>query len=145
MHKDADKKGLLLTIGGRDPRITKVGYHLRKYKLDELPQLWNVLAGEMSIVGPRPEVKKYVDLYTNDQKKILAVRPGITDVASLKFKNENVLLATQEDPEDYYIKEIIPTKIRLNQVFMGSPSVGNYFYIILKTIQEIIFTKKPAK
>lgn len=136
MHVDADKKGLL-TVGGRDPRITRSGYILRKFKLDELPQLFNVLAGDMSVVGPRPEVKKYVDLYNDEQRKVLSVRPGITDMASIEFSNENEILEKQADPEQYYIDHIMPEKIRLNQQYIQSPTVGNYFRIILLTAKKI--------
>jgi lipopolysaccharide/colanic/teichoic acid biosynthesis glycosyltransferase len=137
MHVNSDKKGLLLTVGHRDPRITKLGRTLRKYKLDELPQLWNVLIGEMSIVGPRPEVKKYVDLYTPEQRRILSVRPGVTDIASVEYRNENTLLAKQANPEKFYIEHIMPKKIELNHVFIEDPTIGNYFRIIFKTIYSI--------
>lgn len=136
MHVDADKKGLL-TVGGRDPRITRSGYILRKFKLDELPQLFNVLGGDMSLVGPRPEVKKYVDLYNDEQRKVLTVRPGITDMASIEFSNENEILEKQANPEQYYIDHIMPEKIRLNQQYIQSPTVGNYFRIILLTVKKI--------
>ncbi|MGN6569262.1 MAG: sugar transferase [Flavipsychrobacter sp.] len=135
MYVDADKRGLLTV--GKDARITSAGHYLRKYKLDELPQLFNVLMGDMSIVGPRPEVKKYVDLYTEEQKKILNVRPGITDLASIKFKNENDLLHTQSDPEQFYILHIMPEKIRFNNIFIKSPTPANYFKIIFMTIGHI--------
>lgn len=135
MYIDADKRGLLTV--GKDARITSSGHYLRKYKLDELPQLFNVLMGDMSIVGPRPEVKKYVDLYTEEQKKILNVRPGITDLASIKFKNENDLLHTQSDPEQFYIAHVMPEKIRFNNVFIKSPTPANYFKIIFMTIGHI--------
>jgi lipopolysaccharide/colanic/teichoic acid biosynthesis glycosyltransferase len=133
MKVNADKLGLL-TVGGRDPRITNSGYIMRKYKLDELPQLFNVLKGEMSLVGPRPEVRKYVDLYTSDQRQVLQVRPGITDEASIKYKNENDLLATSDNPERTYIEEIMPAKLELNKKFIQNPSLMNYIAIILKTI-----------
>lgn len=136
MHINADKLGLL-TVGGRDPRITSAGYFIRKYKLDELPQLWNVLIGDMSIVGPRPEVKKYVDLYTPQQREILNVRPGITDIASIMFKNENEILDKQADPESYYIQHIMPEKIRLNYIYIQRPNIINYFRIILLTAKNI--------
>ena len=106
MVPDAFSKGAL-TVGSRDPRVTGVGYYLRKYKLDELPQLFNVLFGEMSFVGPRPEVKKYTDLYNENQRVVLSVKPGITDYASIKYRNENDLLAQSSDPEKLYIEEII--------------------------------------
>ena len=100
MATGSDKKGLL-TVGGKDSRITKAGYFIRKYKLDELPQLFNVLKGDMSFVGPRPEVRKYVDMYSEEQRRVLSVRPGITDIASMKYRNENDLLAKAENPEQY--------------------------------------------
>jgi lipopolysaccharide/colanic/teichoic acid biosynthesis glycosyltransferase len=133
MRLDSDKMGLL-TVGGEDPRITRSGFFIRKYKIDELPQLLNVLLGEMSMVGPRPEVKKYVDLYDESQKRVLLVRPGITDLASITFKNENDILSKSNNPELTYIKEIMPLKIELNKNFIDSPSVWNYFKIIFKTI-----------
>ncbi|MGK0136880.1 MAG: lipopolysaccharide/colanic/teichoic acid biosynthesis glycosyltransferase [Algoriphagus sp.] len=132
MSPDSDKLGLL-TVGERDSRITKSGFFIRKYKLDELPQLINVIIGDMSLVGPRPEVKKYVELYTLDQLKVLNVRPGITDEASIVFKNENELLAQSNDPERKYIEEIIPTKLELNKRFIDSPTLINYFRVIFKT------------
>lgn len=135
MYVDADKRGLLTVA--KDTRITSSGYYLRKYKLDELPQLFNVLMGDMSIVGPRPEVKKYVNLYTDEQRKILNVRPGITDLASIKYKNENDLLHAQTDPEQYYITHIMPEKIRFNNIFIKSPTTGNYFKIIFMTIGHV--------
>lgn len=136
MYTDSDKKGLL-TIGGKDNRITKMGYFLRKYKLDELPQLLNVLIGEMSLVGPRPEVKKYTDIYSDTQKRVLSVRPGITDYASIEFRNENEILGDSDNPEKTYIEMIIPLKIELNFKFIDNPSIGNYFKIIILTIVKI--------
>jgi lipopolysaccharide/colanic/teichoic acid biosynthesis glycosyltransferase len=133
MYVDADKKGLL-TIGGKDARVTPVGAYLRKFKLDELPQLLNVVKGDMSLVGPRPEVRKYVEMYSVDQRMVLAVKPGITDYASIKYRNENVLLAVASNPEELYVKEIMPKKIELNFKFINEPSIKNYFEIILKTI-----------
>ena len=133
MRLDADKSGLL-TVGGRDPRITKSGYVIRKYKLDELPQLLNVLVGEMSLVGPRPEVSKYTNLYTPEQRKVLDVRPGITDWASIEFKHENDILAQSSDPEKTYIEEIMPRKIELNKIYIENKTVMAYFNIIFKTI-----------
>jgi len=137
MNSDSDSKGLL-TVGGRDPRITKTGYYLRKFKLDEFPQLINVLYGEMSFVGPRPEVRKYVDLYTEDQKKVLDVSPGITDVASIKYKNENDLLEKAEDPEKYYIEKIMPDKIKLNLEYINERSFFKDFKVILRTLSAVI-------
>lgn len=133
MYLDADKRGFL-TVGGRDPRVTPVGYYLRKFKLDELPQLFNVLKGEMSFVGPRPEVRKYVDLYTPKQRKVLSVLPGITDYASITYRNENDLLAASSNPEELYIKEIMPHKIALNNQYINNRTVSNYFSLILKTV-----------
>ena len=133
MRVNADKLGLL-TVGGRDPRITNSGFYIRKYKMDELPQLFNVLVGDMSLVGPRPEVRKYVDLYNEEQLKVLSVRPGITDEASIAFRNENEILALSTDPEQTYINEIMPEKIKLNQKFISNPSLSNYFRIIIRTI-----------
>lgn len=135
MIVDADKKGLL-SIGkdGRDPRITKIGYILRKYKLDELPQLINVLKGDMSLVGPRPEVRKYVDLYDDNQKEILKVRPGITDIASITFRNENDLLSQNPNPEDYYIHEIMPKKISLSLEYVKTRTLIKDIKLIFKTI-----------
>ena len=133
MRLNADKQGLL-TVGGRDPRITNSGYFIRKYKLDELPQLFNVLIGNMSLVGPRPEVRKYVNYYNIKQLEVLNVRPGITDLASIKYKNENEVLGNSFDPEKTYIEEIMPHKLELNRGFINDPSVINYFTIIFRTI-----------
>lgn len=135
MIVNADKKGLL-SIGkdGRDPRVTKIGYILRKYKLDELPQLINVLKGDMSLVGPRPEVRKYVDLYDDKQKEILKVRPGITDIASITFKNENDLLSQIPNPEQYYIQEIMPKKISLSLEYVKTRTLIKDIKLIFKTI-----------
>lgn len=133
MRVNADKLGLL-TVGGRDPRITNSGFYIRKYKMDELPQLFNVFVGDMSLVGPRPEVRKYVDLYNKEQLRVLSVRPGITDEASIAFRNENEILALSKDPEQTYINEIMPEKIKRNQKFISNPSLSNYFRIIIRTI-----------
>lgn len=137
MHLNADKKGLL-TVGGKDPRVTNIGYYLRKYKLDELPQLFNVLFGTMSLVGPRPEVRKYVDLYSDEQRKVLSVRPGITDFASLEFINENDLLAKSNNPEQTYINEIMPAKLALNAKYIEQKGILTDFKIILNTIFKIV-------
>ncbi len=137
MVSGADKSGFL-TIGSKDLRITKSGAFLRRFKLDELPQLINVLKGQMSLVGPRPEVKLYVDLYSEEQRKILYVRPGITDWASILFSNENELLSKVEDPHQYYIKILLPQKINLNLRYINKPTVGHYFKIILETIKKIV-------
>ncbi len=132
------EKGGLLTVGGRDSRITGAGYYLRKYKLDELPQLINVLKGDMSFVGPRPEVRKYVELYNDDQKKVLDVRPGITDIASIQYRNENELLEKAENPEEYYIREIMPDKIRLNLLYIEDRTFAKDIKVIFKTLKAII-------
>lgn len=137
MYTNSDKKGLL-TVGGRDPRITPAGYYLRRYKLDELPQLLNVLIGDMSLVGPRPEVKKYVDLYTPEQRKVLLVRPGITDYASLEYFEENDLLARSADPEKTYIEEIMPAKLRLNERYIMEAGLLTDLKIILRTLKRIV-------
>ena len=137
MRVGSDAKGLI-TVGGRDPRITNVGYFIRRYKLDELPQLFNVLMGDMSFVGPRPEVRKYVDLYTAEQCRVLSVRPGITDYASIEYVDENTLLAASSNPEKTYIEDIMPDKIRFNMKFINNRSVSEYFKIIGLTIIKII-------
>jgi lipopolysaccharide/colanic/teichoic acid biosynthesis glycosyltransferase len=137
MYADAAKRGLL-TVGDRDPRVTPIGYWLRKYKLDELPQLLNVLLGDMSLVGPRPEVQRYTDLYTAEQRKILAVQPGITDYASIEYANESELLAKAADPEHFYIHTIMPAKIALNQRYIAEVGLFTDFKIILQTIFKII-------
>jgi lipopolysaccharide/colanic/teichoic acid biosynthesis glycosyltransferase len=138
MYENSDKLGLL-TVGGRDARITSVGYYLRKYKLDELPQLFNVLIGNMSLVGPRPEVRKYVDIYTEHQKKVLKIRPGITDWASIKYKDENNILEKSTDQETDYINIILPDKIKYNLIFIEKNNVVEYLKIIFVTIWKIIF------
>lgn len=136
MHVNADQKGLL-TVGGRDPRVTSTGYFLRKYKLDELPQLWNVLTGDMSLVGPRPEVRKYVDLYNNEQKRVLSVRPGITDYASLQYFEENELLAKSADPEKTYIEEVMPAKLKLNLQYIEEAGLLTDIKLIFKTLSRM--------
>jgi lipopolysaccharide/colanic/teichoic acid biosynthesis glycosyltransferase len=137
MVVDAEKKGSLITVG-KDPRITKVGYFLRKFKLDEFPQLINVLKGEMSLVGPRPEVEKYVNLYTSEQRKVLDIIPGMTDPASIKYVNENEILASAEDPEKVYIEVIMPEKIKLNLKYYETASCWTDFLVIIKTILRIL-------
>jgi len=137
MVGDADKKGFI-TVGGRDPRITHSGYFIRKYKLDELPQLINVLVGDMSLVGPRPEVRKYVDLYTDEQQKVLSVKPGITDYASIEYVDENEILGKSSDPEKVYIEEIMPEKIKYNMKYINNKSLFEYFKIILLTVLKIV-------
>ena len=136
MYTNSDKKGLL-TVGSDDKRITKTGLILRKYKLDELPQLINVLIGNMSLVGPRPEVRKYVNLYTNEQKKVLGVKPGITDPASLKYSNENEILAQFDDPEKVYIEEIMQAKLNINLEYIKTRSLKSDFKVIIDTLKKI--------
>lgn len=136
MYVNADKHGLI-TVGGHDNRITRVGYYIRKYKIDELPQLINVVKGDMSIVGPRPEVKKYTDLYTKEQRKILDIRPGITDYASIKYVDENEILGTSDNPERTYIEHIMPDKIKLNMIYISQNGIKEYFKIIFLTLTNI--------
>jgi len=136
MKTGSHHKGLL-TVGQKDSRITRVGFFLRKYKLDEFPQLFNVLKSEMSLVGPRPEVRKYVDLYSTEQMKVLSVKPGITDLASIEYANENEILGRSPHPDKTYIEEIMPAKILLNMKFIEQPTLRNYLFIILKTINKI--------
>jgi lipopolysaccharide/colanic/teichoic acid biosynthesis glycosyltransferase len=133
---DAEKKGSLITVGN-DPRITRVGYFLRKYKLDEFPQLLNVLKGEMSLVGPRPEVEKYVVLYNSEQRKVLDIIPGMTDPASIKYVNENEILAQANDPEKIYIDKVMPEKIKLNLEYAEKATCWSDFLIIIKTFFRI--------
>lgn len=137
MVVDAEKLGKQITVG-KDNRITKVGAFLRKYKLDELPQLINVFKGEMSLVGPRPEVPRYVKLYTEEQRNVFKVKPGITDLASLRYKDENDLLGNQEDPEAFYINTIMPDKLALNLEYIEKSNVFLDIYIIIKTIVKCI-------
>lgn len=133
MVVDAEKQGMQITVG-KDKRITKSGHFLRKTKLDELPQLINVIKGDMSFVGPRPEVPKYVALYDKQQRKILKVRPGITDLASIEYRDENTLLGKSNNPEGTYIEEIMPRKINLNIEYLSKMSVVYDIQLILKTI-----------
>ena len=136
MYVDADKKGLL-TVGHRDSPITRIGYYLRKYKVDELPQLFNVLIGDMSVVGPRPEVRKYVDMYNARQQKVITVRPGITDFASIQYVNENELLKNTENPEKLYIDEILPAKLELNLEYIENRHFFKDLRIIMLTVKAI--------
>lgn len=136
MRPGSEAKGQL-TIGGRDPRITGVGYFLRKTKLDELPQLWNVLIGDMSVVGPRPEVPKYVALYTAEQRAVLQVRPGITGMASLDYIDENELLARAADPEKAYVEEVMPAKLALDLRYVRERSFLLDLRIILATVTKV--------
>lgn len=136
MRPDSDKKGLL-TVGSKDNRVTKVGYFIRKYKIDELPQLINVLVGDMSFVGPRPEVPKYVEMYNEEQRKVLSVRPGITDYASIEYRNENDILAKSDNPEQTYIDEVMPAKLKLNLQYISDMSLITDLKIIFRTIFKI--------
>jgi lipopolysaccharide/colanic/teichoic acid biosynthesis glycosyltransferase len=136
MKPDSESLGQI-TVGGRDPRVTKVGYWLRRFKFDEFPQLINVLIGDMSIVGPRPEVPKYVDLYTDEQKKVLSVRPGLTDYASLEYINENELLEKSDNPNETYINEIMPAKLKLNLKYIEDKSLWVDFKLIMMTIAKL--------
>lgn len=137
MRQNSDKLGQL-TVGMRDPRITRSGYFIRKYKLDEFPQFLNVLKGEMSIVGPRPEVKEFVDLYSTEQRKILDVKPGITDYASLEYFKENELLGLSDDPRKTYVEEIMPAKIQLNMKYIQHPGLLNDIKIMWRTFLKIV-------
>lgn len=136
MSVDADKFGLL-TVGERDPRVTKIGFYLRKYKFDELPQLINVFCGDMSFVGPRPEVRRYVDLYNPIQIQVLNVRPGITDLASIEFRNENELLSSQDDPDRYYIEFIMPKKLQINLNYLEERNLVKDIGVIINTFRAI--------
>lgn len=138
MIVDAELKGLKITVG-KDPRITSVGYKLRKYKLDELPQLFNVLFGTMSLVGPRPEVREYIDLYPEDIKlKVLSIKPGITDLASIEFKDENEMLSLSDNPQSTYINEILPIKQNYYIKYVEDKSIFLDIKIIFLTLKAII-------
>lgn len=142
MVVDSEKNGSI-TIGGRDPRITKVGYYLRKFKIDELPQLFNVFIGDMSFVGPRPEVRKYVNLYSNKQHEVLKVKPGITDYASLKYFDENEILGNSSNPENDYINKIMPEKLNLNIKYIYERNFLKDIKIIFQTLLRIVSKRKP--
>ena len=130
-------KGRQITVGEKDPRITRFGYFIRRYKIDELPQLINVFLGDMSVVGPRPEVRKYVDLYSEEQRKVFQVRPGITDLASIKYRNENELLSQVDDPDTYYIDVIMPDKLTINLEYIRHQSFMGDIKIIFNTLFKI--------
>ena len=136
MYIDSDKRGLI-TIGGHDPRVTRAGYYIRKAKIDELPQLINVFLGDMSFVGPRPEVRKYVDMYTAEQLHVLDIRPGITDAASIKYRNENEILEKQADPEQYYIDVVMQDKLRINLDYVAHHSLLGDLKLIFNTFGAI--------
>ena len=135
--REGSDKGNQITIG-EDERITKIGRHLRKYKLDELPQLVNVIKGEMSLVGPRPEVERYVKLYTPSQRVVLSVKPGITDYASIAFSEESIILGRAKNPEKMYINEIMPKKIEINLQYINNRNLKEYFKIIFLTFVKIL-------
>ena len=137
MRVGSDKKGLI-TVGGHDPRITRSGYYIRKYKLDEFPQLINVFKGDMSLVGPRPEVRKYVDMYTEEQMHVLDVRPGITDLASIRYRNENELLERVNDPDKYYVEVIMPDKLCINLEYVARHSFTFDIRLIFQTFRAIV-------
>ena len=141
MYTGSDQKGLI-TVGEHDARITPFGYFLRKSKMDEFPQLLNIIKGDMSIVGPRPEVRHYVDMYTEEQLKVLSVRPGLTDFASLVYIDENKLLENQEDPEEFYIKEMMPRKLELTLKYIEQQSVKTDAILIFKTLKAIVSGKR---
>jgi len=142
MTAGADKQGGL-TVGARDSRVTGVGYYLRKFKFDELPQLINVLTGDMSLVGPRPEIRRYVDRYTPEQRIVLTVKPGITDYASIEFMDENELLGRSTDPEKSYIEEVMPAKIQYNLRYIKNQNLQEYFRILALTFKGL-FKKRDT-
>lgn len=137
MRPDSDKLGLI-TVGGRDPRVTRSGYYIRKSKLDELPQLINVFVGDMSLVGPRPEVRKYVDMYDEEQLKVLSVRPGITSLASIRYRNENEILAKSDNPDKCYIEKVMPDKLAIDLEYVKKANLWNDIKLIFSTFHEII-------
>lgn len=137
MRPDSDKLGLI-TVGGRDPRVTRSGYYIRKYKLDEFPQLINVFRGDMSLVGPRPEVRKYVDMYTPEQMRVLSVRPGITSLASIRYRNENDILAAADDSDRCYIEQVMPDKLAIDLEYVEHASLWNDIKLIFRTFKEIV-------
>ncbi len=137
MRRGADRQGLI-TVGGRDPRVTRSGYYIRRYKLDELPQLINVFIGDMSLVGPRPEVRKYVDMYTAEQMRVLDVRPGITSLASIRYRDENELLAASENPDDTYINKVMPDKLAIDLEYVRDAGLLSDIRLILKTFAAVI-------
>ncbi|MDE6337256.1 MAG: sugar transferase [Muribaculaceae bacterium] len=137
MRPDSDRLGLI-TVGGHDPRVTRSGYYIRKYKLDELPQLINVFRGDMSLVGPRPEVRRYVDMYTPEQMRVLSVRPGITSLASIRYRNENDILAASDDPDRCYVELVMPDKLAIDLEYVDRASLWNDIKLIFSTFKEII-------
>ncbi len=138
MIQEADRTNKLLTVGTRDDRITRAGFYLRKFKIDELPQLINVLKGEMSLVGPRPEVAKYVDQYNPEQRQVLTVKPGLTDYASIQYADENELLEQYDDPEKAYIQHIMPDKLRLNLMYIENQGMWTDVKILARTVWRLM-------
>lgn len=136
MTADAGSRGGELTVGN-DPRITRIGHSLRKWKLDELPQLINVVTGEMGFVGPRPETPKYVALYSEELRHVLSLRPGITDPASIAYSRESDILAGAHDPEAYYISEVMPSKVRMNLDYADDATLWSDIRIVLRTILHL--------
>lgn len=141
MRIGSDKEGLL-TLGNKDPRVTSVGYILRKYKFDEFPQIINIIKNEMSVVGPRPEVQKYTDMYNEEQKKVLSVKPGLTDYASIKYMDESVVLGQAKDSESLYISQIMPDKLALNLVYLQRASFWEDLKILGITLKRIFVGRK---
>lgn len=137
MRPDSDKLGLI-TVGGHDPRVTRSGYYIRKYKLDEFPQLINVFMGDMSLVGPRPEVRKYVEMYTPEQMRVLSVRPGITSLASIRYRNENDILAAAVDPDKCYVEQVMPDKLSIDLEYVDKANLWTDIKLIFSTFKEII-------
>lgn len=137
MRTGSDRLGLI-TVGGRDPRVTRSGYYIRKYKLDELPQLINVFKGDMSLVGPRPEVRKYVDMYTPEQMRVLDVRPGITSLASIRYRNENDILAASDNPDRTYVEKVMPDKLAIDLEYVPKANLWTDIRLIFATFHEII-------
>ena len=137
MFVDSDKLGLL-TLGENESRVTKIGFYLRKYKIDEFPQLINVFIGNMSFVGPRPEIRKYVNYYSNEDMEILNVKPGVTGYASIKYINETEILENSENPEKFYIEKVMPDKIRINKIYINHNNIFIDFGIIIKTIYKLL-------
>lgn len=144
MREDAESLGAQLTIGA-DPRVTRVGKFLRAWKIDELPQLINVLRGEMALVGPRPEVPRYVDLYTPEQRQVLRARPGITDPASIQFRSESEFMARQEDPERYYREVLMPLKLQINLDYLARRTLASDFGILVETAKAVVTGRGAAE
>lgn len=137
MYVESENKGLL-TIGNRDSRVTRIGYFLRRYKIDEFPQLINIIKGDMSFVGPRPELRKYVNYYSNEDLIVLSVRPGITGLASIEFRNEVELLNSANDPEAYFINDIISEKNKLNKIYIEKRNFFLDLKLILVTVLKVL-------